>query len=189
MAEGPPVLIGVDPGMANFGWAVVALGPGTMRVLSLDIVRTEKSQKKRNVLASDDNVRRLREVSKTVWALASNHNVSGFCLESMSFPRSASAAAKMAMTWGVVCAVAEALQIPIFQASPQQIKLKLCGQKDASKDDVEAAVKKAFPEASKLLKAPRSVQNHAWDAVAAAMTCADSEVVRMVRKLAKSEVK
>lgn len=59
------------------------------------------------------------------------------CAESMSFPRFASAAAKMAMAWGGL--VTTWYAPPICQASPQEIKRALCGRADASKLDVEQA--------------------------------------------------
>jgi Holliday junction resolvasome RuvABC endonuclease subunit len=180
-----PLVLGIDPGMANFGWALLKLEQSTESVVLLGVLRTEKTDTKQKVLASDDNVRRLRLVAQLVLGLTESENVVAICLESMSFPRSSSAAAKMAMTWGVVTTVAELRGIPMFQASPQQIKAKVCGKKDASKDAVEAAIRKRHPEADALMKLPPSVQNHAWDAVAAAVTCLDSESILMIRKLTK----
>lgn len=175
-------LLGLDPGFANIGWAVLELGP-TNKLVACGVFRTEKSDKKRQVGASDDNLRRSREITAEFQRLIERFSVSAICAESMSFPRNASAAAKVAMCWGIVGALTHLRQLPLVQASPQEIKKQLCGRKDASKEDIAAAVRKQYPDITSLLEdVTASAQEHAFDAAASILAALEtSEVIRVLR--------
>lgn len=191
-------ILGLDPGFANVGFAVyrVELAQGTQPerqvVERAGLIWTEKSDKKRNVLAVDDNTRRTREISKALASLISSNDIQAICAEAMSFPRHASNAAKMAMTWGVIISLAEGRRIPIVQPSPQEIKLALCKRKDASKQDIREAIEAKFGMelASKMadhngLKLTAKADfDHPFDAIASVLTGLESEVLRMARKTA-----
>lgn len=183
-----PRILGLDPGFANIGWGVVELhptNPAEDAILSCGVFRTEKSDKKRQVAASDDNLRRGREITAELQKLIELHNVSAICAESMSFPRNASAAAKVAMCWGVVAALVHQKRLPLSQSSPQEIKRLLCGKKDASKEDVAAAVRKRYPAIGPMVEEViPSAREHAFDAVAAILASLEtSDVVRVLRLL------
>jgi len=190
------IVLGLDPGFSALGYALVNLY--TKKLVSLGVVRTKKSDKKRRVLASDDNLRRSREIHRELMNLLGEHdddrlmgcghydgtNCVAVCAEAMSFPRNSSAAAKVAMSWGIIASVADRFGLPVVQASPQEIKKKLCGRKDASKEDIEAAVKKLYRADDSWLKnVPDSLHEHAWDALSAIAGCADSDVLLMAKQL------
>lgn len=176
------IALGLDPGFASVGFALVEIHPVRETVVKLGVIHTEKSGAKQNVLAADDNVRRARELF-----IALNREgawVKVVCAEAMSFPRHAPAAAKMAMGWGVIAALAEMRGWPIVQASPQAIKKSLCGARNASKQDVEHALTVRYGQMPWAEEVPRGQQEHAFDALAAVVCCLDSEVIRLARKLA-----
>jgi Holliday junction resolvasome RuvABC endonuclease subunit len=179
-----PVLVGIDPGFASVGLAVVELRASNDHVVAVKVLRTEKSSAKKNLLASDDNLRRAREISCELRKVlfSDDYQVVGICAESMSFPRNASAAAKVAMTWGILAALAQ--DTPIFQCSPQELKFRVVGSKTASKEDVQAALLQRFgADVAKLLDAPPSQHEHAYDALGAVVACGDADQIRMVRKM------
>jgi Holliday junction resolvasome RuvABC endonuclease subunit len=173
-----PVILGFDPGLTNFGYAVIQ---GT-RLIDIGVHRTDKSDAKRKVLASDDNTRRIRELAAFAWAKWHGER-RVICAESMSFPRNSSSAAKMAMTWGVIVTLAHVTDSPLLQASPQEVKKFVCQKKDASKKEIEGAVVALYPKATTLLEEQRIAQTyreHAYDALAVAITCRNSDTVRMM---------
>jgi Holliday junction resolvasome RuvABC endonuclease subunit len=157
---------------------VVELDGAGDRLISLGVLRTEKSSKKQNVLAAADNFRRAREIGRALARILLENNVDAICAEAMSFPRSSSVAAKMAMCWGVLAQLCEALCLPLVQASPKDIKRAVTGSAAASKDDVQAALSSRFPDAVGLVGSiPRSFHEHAFDAVGAVVACRGSEVL------------
>ncbi len=176
-------IVGCDPGLANFGVAVVELGRHGECVVHLETIATIKSSRKLSVLAAHDNVRRCRELSARLLVVAGQHGPRVICAESMSAPRSASSAAKLAMSWGALSAVAQLLGLPLVQASPQAIKRTVAGHAAASKADVQGALMQRFglPELFEGMR--KGDVEHAADALGAAVTCLDSDVVRMARTL------
>jgi Holliday junction resolvasome RuvABC endonuclease subunit len=182
-------VLGLDPGFACVGYALAHLLPdGEIKPVAIGVLRTEKSNKKANVFASEDNVRRSREISKFLRSLLKSENgtVHALCAETMSFPRSASVAAKMAMCWGVVSCLSDIFDVPVLQASPQGLKLKVAGEKTASKEDVQKALEAKFGAeklAAMMPDVPPSLLEHPFDALGAIVACNDSEVLRLARRM------
>jgi crossover junction endodeoxyribonuclease RuvC len=179
------ILLGIDPGFANVGIGVVRVSASSFEVVHTDVLRTSKADKKLKVYVADDNVRRLREAISSVCAVIEEHGTIAICAEAMSFPRNASAAAKMALFWGGLVAIAHERDLPLYSATPQQIKVALCGNKAATKDDIAAAVTARVAGVIPM-KLARTKQEHAFDAIAAVLTCADSDELKLARKLSGS---
>lgn len=201
------LVLGIDPGFTSLGYAVLELGGGGLadQVVTIGVLRTKATDKKQRVLVADDNIRRARELAVSVRGLThagtmmparggqgiaalfqGADRIRLVCAEKMSFPRNASAAAKVAMAWGLLVANLERLDLPLLQASPQEVKRRVTGKADASKDDVEKAMVKRFGRGLyRMLKGvPPGQHEHAFDALASAVACLDSEEGRMVRSLA-----
>lgn len=175
------VVLGVDPGFASLGLAAVELLPVGDRVLRCWVVRTEQSSKKRTVRASEDNVRRAQELALALEQAVEAFRPCAIAAETMSWPRNAGAAAKVALGWGVLCAVAHRHCLPLLQASPQDVKRAVCGSKTASKDEVIAAVELRWPDVC--LPPQKTLQEHAADACAVVVACLDAPALQMARRL------
>lgn len=176
--------LGIDPGFASLGYAVVELGRASDRVSTMGVFETKKENNKRKVLAADDNLRRCNEMVVFLDGLIRSRNVVCLCVESMSFPRNAAAAAKVAMCWGILASLATLRGLAISQASPQMLKKNLCGKRDASKEDVQAALTKEFPYLPTLVSSlAKSKHEHAFDALGAIVGVRDSDVLRLVRSM------
>ena len=192
-------VLGIDPGFANVGYAVVSLAATYDHVLAMGLIRTEKAAKKTKTRASEDNLVRAKEIAAELASIIDKYKISVICAETMSYPRNAAAAAKMAMCWGVIATLAHRYNLPVTQASPQEIKKSLCGRKDASKEDVQDAIHKLFPvtdnrvtncvRPSILQAVPLSMREHPFDALAAVVACKESEVLLLARRMshARSE--
>ncbi len=195
------LLIGIDPGLASCGWGVISIAPGcdVMRCDGLGVHETKKATKKQHVLATEDNLRRARELTAFLQRLFKTHagdernRVVAICAESMSWPRNAGASAKIGIAWGVIASCAFTWGIPILQASPQTVKKALTGRRDATKEEVEDAVIQRVPRANeattsaKLLVGaashiPKTKREHPFDALAVAITCSSAEPVAIARR-------
>lgn len=178
-------VLGVDPGLANMGLAVVSLEGSSESVVHVEVITTEKSSKKTDVRQSSDLVRRGRLISAGVASVVSAYCPVVIAVEAMSFPRNASSAAKTALSWGVLCFVSETYNIPMVQASPQEIKKVLCGTAKASKKEVQESLERRYSGAflSFLARYPKVRHEHGFDAVGAVVACLDSECIRMARGL------
>lgn len=179
------LVLGIDPGFATLGYALVEIDGDSLNVATMGCVRTVPDVKKK-VRASDDNVRRSRELFRVLYPIV-NEKVVALCSESQSWPRNAGSSAKIGMGWGVICALSELMDVPILQASPQILKGKVCGNKNATKDEVAAALDERFGRnfGDELVKKglAKSYHEHPYDALGAVVACLDDEVLRMARRL------
>ena len=182
------LLMGIDPGFASMGFALVELDGGIygstpISVVSMGVIRTEKSDKKQNVLASNDNFRRARELSRELRKIPRPDVI---CAESMSYPRNSSAAAKVSMAWGIIADYCEASGTPMLMATPKELKRAVCGNAGASKEEVQAALKTRYGSTLEdlLHKAgiPAGQWEHPFDALAAVTACLESETLRLLRR-------
>lgn len=176
-------IIGIDPGFANIGWSAIQLyGDGSVSLSEVGLIKTSKSDKKKKVLAANDNYRRAREIALGIKGLITKFDPTAICSEAMSFPRNASAAAKVAMTWGVIAAIAEELGVPVLMASPKEVKLAV-GAQDSSKEAVQNALRAKTPNLDKLLQeagVPPSLHEHPCDSLASIYACLRSEEIRLL---------
>lgn len=178
-------ILGIDPGLANFGYAVVEFASWGKKLHKLGLVRTEKSAKKVGVRASDDNTRRAREIFQPTTSLISDYKIKVICAEAMSFPRSSSASHKLGISWGIVVSLSSIFGLPIVQASPQDIKSHLCGNKKASKEDVQLALSEMYGGDADPQQFVKTKREHPFDALGAVEACLDSEVVRLACLMAE----
>jgi crossover junction endodeoxyribonuclease RuvC len=175
------MVLGVDPGFAAFGLAAVELVEAGLRPVAAWVERTEPSARKRAVRASEDNVRRAQELAAALERAVARFAPVAVAAETMSWPRDAGAATKVALAWGVLVAAAHRHGLPLVQASPQEVKRALVGRKSAGKAEIVAEIERRWPELE--LPAQATLQEHAADAVAVVVACQTSEVLQMARRL------
>ena len=104
---------------------------------------------------------------------------------------SSRAAVRTARSFAVVDVICKQRGLPNPQVSPQQIKKRLCGVAKATKEAVENACREMYPELNELYENTKGVgkttKEHAFDAVAACVTCLDGESILMARQMATAE--
>lgn len=177
------ILLGLDPGFASFGYAILRTDP--LEMVAMGVIRTKKSTDKKRVLAVEDNVARAREIHCGLAHLLNRPDLAAVCAESFSPPRSSSVASKVALAWGVLVSMLEHRGLPLLQTTPQRVKKAVCGVPTASKEDVEKAVRMAVPVPEELLAGiPGGLYEHVFDAAAVALACVESDMVRALRRSA-----
>jgi Holliday junction resolvasome RuvABC endonuclease subunit len=177
-------VLGIDCGFGSLGWAVADCSNGIIRPILCGVLTTEKSSKKQNVKATEDNIRRAQDLYSGLRNLIESEQVSLIATETMSWPRNAGVVAKMGIAWGVIASVAGQYAIPIIQASPMEIKRKVAGDGKASKERMIQAIQVAFPYLG--LPHQLGLQEHAADAVGAIIACQDSELMKWASRAESS---
>jgi len=181
-ARAPCTLLGIDPGLSALGLARLALTPDGERVEALAVIRTDKSSKKREILAAEDNVRRVGELADALAPWFAHPGTVAVCAEAQSWPRNAAACAKVGMAWGVIVALARRHGLPVIQAAPQDVKRATAWRRDASKEAVRAAMEARYPDRPPW-PLPAGVIEHAADALAVAVTCLEHPTVKLARRM------
>jgi crossover junction endodeoxyribonuclease RuvC len=180
-------VLGIDPGFAMCGVGVVQLTAQREHVVGVSVVETKPAGKQSDILTTIDNVRRGRELAGQLNTIIEDVRPIAIAAESMSFPPHASAAAKMAMCWGVLCALSYRYDLPLIQAGPKAIKKAVCGRASASKLDVQQVLSKRYSGAFERFTRdyPQSKHEHGFDAIGAVVACLDSDVIRIARGMAR----
>ena len=166
------LILGIDPGFASVGYAISDIGDN-VKPLKLGIIRTKKDSNAEYV--SEDNVRRTKEIVVALKKIIEDLkkidcNASKIVVESMSYPRNASNAAKMSLCWGALVAVSVQENMELIQITPQNIKKLVTGKRTAKKEEVQESLKNIFKDSdfSALTEdINMSQEEHPYDALGA----------------------
>lgn len=164
-------LLGLDIGLAHCGIAALAVTETSAgfsyELLNAGVVVTEKRAAKVTVSTTEDNVARMRKLAEELKSWLDLFQPKLVVTESQSWPRNAGATGKIGMAWGVVTSAC--LWAPshprLIDVSPQAIKLAVCKNKSASKEDVIVAMTALLGSLPVEIK--KADREHACDAAAA----------------------
>jgi crossover junction endodeoxyribonuclease RuvC len=148
------VVLGIDPGLANTGYGVVARRGGRLLALDGGVITT------RAELAPE---RRLAEIHAAVEALLEEHEPDAVALEELYFGQNVRTAFAVGQARGVVMLAAGQHGLGCTGYTPQQVKGAVCGSGRAQKDQVARMVQALLG----LAEQPRP--DHAADALAVAV--------------------
>jgi crossover junction endodeoxyribonuclease RuvC len=148
------VVLGIDPGLANTGYGVVARRGGRLLALDGGVIAT------RAELAPE---RRLTEIHAAVDALLEEHEPDAVALEELYFGQNVRTAFAVGQARGVVMLAAGQHGLACTGYTPQQVKGAVCGSGRAQKDQVARMVQALLG----LAEQPRP--DHAADALAVAV--------------------
>jgi crossover junction endodeoxyribonuclease RuvC len=148
------IVLGIDPGVANTGYGVVAQQRGRLFALDGGVVETS---------AALDPPLRLRAIHERVGELIDEYNPDAVALEDVYFGQNARSAFAVGQARGVVMLAAGQRSVPCASYTPQQVKGAVCGNGRAAKDQVQRMVQTLLS----LTEMPRP--DHAADALAIAI--------------------
>ena len=148
------IVLGIDPGVANTGYGVVAQHGGRLVALDGGVIETRSGV---------DAGARLATIHAAVAQLMDDYRPDAVAVEDLYFGTNARSAFAVGQARGVVLLAAGQRAIPSASYTPQQIKGAVCGSGRAAKDQVQRMVQVllALPE----LPTP----DHAADALAVAI--------------------
>ena len=153
------IVLGIDPGLANTGYGVVAHHAGRLVALDGGVLETA---------AGTDPARRLAEIHAGVAALLDEHEPDALAVEDLYFGTNARSAFAVGQARGVVLLAAGQRGVPCSSYTPQQVKGAVCGSGRAAKDQVQRMVRTLLD----LPELPRP--DHAADALAVAICHANA---------------
>jgi crossover junction endodeoxyribonuclease RuvC len=144
-------VLGIDPGLANTGYGVVARRGGRFVALDGGVLTTS---------ARAAPERRLATLFADVDALLERHAPDAVALEDLYFGANARSAFAVGQARGVVLLAAGRRGVPCSSYTPQQVKQAVCGTGRAAKEQVARMV-------CTLLGLPDApLPDHATDALA-----------------------
>ncbi len=154
-------IIGVDPGLASTGYAVVSGPPARPRPLVVGTVTTSPRTA---------HAERLRAIHDAVAALVAEHRVEAAAIESWFIHPMSRAAMAMAEARGAIIVALAVAGVEVVEYSPNTIKQSVTGSGSAGKAQVRDMVTR--------LTGARPTTDHAADALAAAICHMSSAPLR-----------
>lgn len=148
------IVLGIDPGLANTGYGVVAQRQGRLVALDGGTIST------RSGLPIE---RRLADIHEAIDALLAEHEPDAVALEELYFGQNVRTAFAVGQARGVVILAAGQRGVSCESYTPQAVKGAVCGNGRADKEQVARMV-----QALLSLPAPPST-DHAADALAVAV--------------------
>lgn len=180
-ARAPSHVLGLDPGFASFGWAVIEVE--RMELVEAGVIRTKKASRKRRLSSASDARERAQHICEQLDALHARVNPLCMCMEEFSPPRSSSVASKVARAFGMVDMLAGHLGTPVFTVTPMELKRLITGRRTASKADVANALRGLTGSARVVASGePKGQHEHMWDAAAAALACMEQDGLRLLMR-------
>jgi crossover junction endodeoxyribonuclease RuvC len=148
------IVLGIDPGVANTGYGIVAHDRGRLVALDGGVVETP---------AGADAGARLASIHARAGELMDAYAPDAVAVEDLYFGVNARSAFAVGQARGVVVLAAGQRAIPCASYTPQQVKAAVCGSGRAGKEQVQRMVQTLLG----LSDLPRP--DHAADALAVAI--------------------
>lgn len=146
-------MLGVDPGSAATGWAVVAAEGNRCRLVGAGVIRPKGA----------DRAARLADLSRRLAAVVGDNDPGEAAVETPFTGRNPRSTAVLAEARGAILAVLGSAGVPVADYSPAQVKNSIVGHGRAEKDQVAYMV-------VRLLGLAAPPPHDAADAMAIALT-------------------
>jgi crossover junction endodeoxyribonuclease RuvC len=160
-------VIGIDPGLAKCGWAVIRKEKGVTSLRDAGVISTEPGPMRDRIEYLVDTLK-LRQRGPFFVSM-----------ESMSYPRSAKAAAMLSASIAVVLTSARLAGLSVTTITPRDLRRGLGLAARTDKTAIEAAVRALIAPAEFkdcIESIPRTIRNHAVDAVGIAIVGAKNQL-------------
>lgn len=125
------IALGIDPGSAACGFGVVASDDGNLRFVDAGTVRTDPAQ---------TDSARLAELEAALDRLVAEHRPDRVAVERLYFQRNVRTAMAVGQARGVALLVAARHGLPVTEPTPNEVKLAVCGNGAADKQQVAVMV-------------------------------------------------
>ena len=148
------IVLGIDPGTAALGWGIVESRSGRLRMIDAGCLETKPDA---------SLPRRLLAIHALLDELIALHKPDLVAVERLFFSRNVQTAFAVGQARGVVLLAAAQAEVPVREATPNEVKVAVTGHGRAPKDQVGRMVAVCLG----LAEAPR--RDDAADALAVAI--------------------
>ena len=157
------IIIGIDPGLATTGYGIVAFLPSrkknSFRCIAYGLISTE---------ATMSVPGRLKKLYQELTKIITIYKPDKMAVESIFFFKNLKTALPVSQARGVILLAAAKKKLPVYEATPLQVKMAISGHGRAEKNQMQEIVKVLLG----LKETPRP--DDAADALAIAIYCANN---------------
>lgn len=150
------IIIGTDPGTATTGYGIIKATKKQLKCLDYGLIETDSSL---------ETSERLRKINNELDKLIRKYKPDALAVENVYFFKNLKTALPVSQAKGVILLTAAKRGIPVYEFSPLQVKMGVCGYGRADKKQIQRMVK----EILHLKEIPKP--DDAGDALAIALCC------------------
>jgi len=163
------LILGIDPGTATTGFGLIKTNGCAEDFTLLDSgwIKTDKN---------DLHEKRLIVIHKEMLALLKNHKPDVLAIERLFFATNVKTAMAVSEASGVIRLAAAKQKVPVFDYTPMQVKLEICGSGRADKTLVKKKIRKLLS-----FRSPNHKKTH-FDDVCDALAVAICHIRKSVVK-------
>lgn len=129
------IILGIDPGIARIGWAIIQSGKSMPTILAYGLITTPKT------LPSEI---RLADLFDGLLSIIRKHNPDIMSVEDLFFATNAKTAIGVGQARGVILLAAAKSHIPVISYTPLAVKRTITGNGRADKKQVEKMIIQSF---------------------------------------------
>jgi len=163
----PTIILGIDPGTALVGWAILRDNQGSVEALAYGHIATSPTLS----LAA-----RLAEIARDLRGIVARHHPSEVAVEELFFFKNQTTVMAVSQARGAIILTLEELGVNIFEYTPLQVKQALTGYGRADKQQVQLMVKNIL----KLKEIPKP--DDTADALAIALCHSNSRKMNLLNQ-------
>lgn len=126
------VILGIDPGIATVGFGVVISDGIHSKFVNCGVISTP---------AGERTEKRLWDIFQNMTELIERYTPDAMAIEELFFNNNQKTAVNVCQARGVILACAEKFRLPIFEYTPLQVKVAVCGYGRAEKRQVQEMTK------------------------------------------------
>jgi crossover junction endodeoxyribonuclease RuvC len=127
------IVLGVDPGTASMGVAIVARDGGSYTSMHYDCITTKPSMR---------FPERLRVLNRAIAGLIRKYKPEAMAMERLFFTKNARTAIAVGQAQGAILLATAGLPLDLAQYTPNEVKISVTGDGRADKDSVAFMVQK-----------------------------------------------
>lgn len=159
-------ILGIDPGTATVGWAVIEETKGTLTPIDYGHISTSKDKQLSE---------RLLEIADDLTSIIEKHRPEEASVEELFFFKNVKSVMSVSQARGAILLTLESLRVRMFEYTPLQVKQSLTGYGRAEKKQVQLMVKSIL----KLKEIPKP--DDTADAIALALCHINSRKMNLVQ--------
>ena len=125
-------ILGLDPGLARVGYALLEERGGSLRKIACDVISTQ---------AGIPTERRLRHIFEATQEIISTYRPDVAAVEQFYFIKNPITALQVGQARGVILLALALSELPFAEYAPQRVKQELTDNRLATKEEVGAAVR------------------------------------------------
>ncbi len=156
-------ILGIDPGTTSIGYALMEARIPTPHLLHADCIP----------IRARENHERLKELYHAIQKIAREWKPDAVAVEKLFFAKNAKTAFLVSEARGVALLTSALAGLRVFEYTPLEVKMALCGDGRADKAQVKKMIQLTFKE-----NAPRKAKDDVFDAIAIACTLCFKERLR-----------